>query len=156
MTDKEQQYSNQQPEPGVVAAEKEKAPAGELSLTEVIREQATEEESPESNYFTLRQILGGDLLSTAAVRRQIWVFVLITVFVIVYISNRYSCQQSLIKIDKLNAELKDAKYRALSSSSQLTELSRESHVLEQLRLNNDTLLHVSPNPPYIINVTDNE
>jgi len=42
----------------------------------------------------------------------------------------------------------------LSSSSTLTEKCRESHVLEALKQNRDTLLHISDQPPYIINVPE--
>ena len=43
-----------------------------LSLKEVIQEQAIEDEAPLSSKFSLRKILGGDLLNTGAIRRQIW------------------------------------------------------------------------------------
>ncbi|MBR6456299.1 MAG: hypothetical protein IKS72_05130, partial [Prevotella sp.] len=41
------------------------------SLKEVILEQAIEDEAPLSKTFTLRKILGGDILTTQAVRRQV-------------------------------------------------------------------------------------
>lgn len=44
----------------------------------------------------------------------------------------------------------NAKYKALSSSSTLTERYRESRVLELLRQNKDSLLHIAEQPPYII------
>ena len=125
-----------------------------LSLKEVIREQATEDELPLSSNFTLRKILGGDILSTRAIRRQVPLFLLITFFLIIYVSNRYSCQKYLIEIDRLNKELTDAKYRALSSSSQLTERCRESHVLDLLKNNQDSVLKIASQPPYIINVPE--
>ena len=124
------------------------------SLKEVILEQATEDEAPLSKTFTLRKILGGDILTTQAVRRQVWLLLLITLFVIIYISNRYSCQQDLIMIDKLQKELKDAKYKALSSSSQLTEKTRESKVLEILQNNKDSVLKIPNQPPYVIQIVE--
>ena len=124
------------------------------SLKEVIREQATEDEAPLSKTFTLKKILGGDILTTQAVRRQIWLFLLITFFVIIYISNRYSCQQDLITIDRLQKELKDAKHKALSSSSQLTEKSRESRVLEVLQSNKDSVLKIPTQPPFVIRMEE--
>jgi hypothetical protein len=54
----------------------------------------------------------------------------------------------------LEKELLDAKYKALSSSSTLTEKCRESHVLDALKQNKDSLLHVADQPPYIINVAE--
>lgn len=123
-----------------------------LTLSEVIKEQATEDEAPQSRYFSLRKILGGDILNTTLVRRQVWLFLLIALFVVIYIANRYSCQQDIIEIDKLQKELQDAKYKALSSNSKLTEKSRESNVIELLRQTNDSTLKLPTQPPYIITV----
>jgi hypothetical protein len=67
---------------------------------------------------------------------------------------RYQCQQDMIKIDKLEEKLKDAKFKALSASSTLTAKSRESHVLEILKQNKDSLLHQADQPPYIIEVPE--
>lgn len=125
-----------------------------LSLTEVIREQATEDEAPQSRHFSLRKILGGDILSTSFMRRQIWLILLIAAFVVVYIANRYSCQQDIIEIDHLETQLKDAKYRALSSNSKLTEKSRQSNVLDLLKNNKDSTLKLPTQPPYVITVPD--
>ena len=124
------------------------------TLKDVIREQAIEDEAPMSKNFTLGKILGGDILTTQTMRRQIWLFLLITFFVVLYISNRYSCQQDLIEIDKLQKELQAAKYKALSTSSQLTEKSRESRVLELLQANNDSLLKIPSQPAYIIQIPE--
>ncbi len=133
-----------------------KAEAEEIdkSLSEVIREQATEDEAPQSRTFSLRKILGGDILSTSFMRRQIWLFLLIALFIVVYIANRYSCQQDIIEIDVLQKELKDAKYKALSSNSKLTEESRQSNVLDMLKNNKDSTLKLPTQPPYIITVPD--
>ena len=125
-----------------------------LSLSEVIKEQATEDEAPQSRTFSLRKILGGDILNTTFMRRQVWLFLLIALFVIVYIANRYSCQQDIIEIDKLQTELQDAKYKALSSNSQLTEKSRQSNILQLLQDNKDSVLKLPTQPPYIITVPD--
>lgn len=126
------------------------------SLRTIIRQQAIEDELPLTKNVTLGKILGGEMLNTQFLRQQIWVIVLITLFIIVYISNRYKCQQNLIKIDNLQSELEDAKYRALSSSSDLTQQIRESKVLERLHNDKDSTLHIPTQPPYIINVPNQE
>lgn len=128
----------------------------EESLKEAIAKQAIEDEAPLSSSFTLRKILGGDILTTQVIRRQIWLIVLVVFFIIIYISNRYSIQQDMIEIDQLQEELQNAKYKALSSSSQITERSRESNVLKMLQNNKDSVLHIATQPPYIINVPENE
>ncbi len=104
--------------------------------------------------LTLRKILGGDFLSAELVRHNIWLLVLIVFFTVVYVAIRYQCQQDLIQIDKMETRLKDAKYRALSSSSTLTERCRESQVLKILKQNADSLLKPSDQPPYIIYVPE--
>ena len=127
-------------------------PLEELTLKEVIEETATEDEAPQSRMFSLRKILGGDILSAAIIRRQVWLILLIVFFMIIYVSNRYSCQQDIIEIDKLHQQLTDAKYKALSSESELTELSRESNVLEMLKDNKDSVLKIASQPPYFIEI----
>lgn len=128
----------------------------EESFKEAIVKQAIEDEAPLSSSFTLRKILGGDILTAQVIRRQIWLIVLVVFFIIIYISNRYSIQQDMIEIDQLQEELQNAKYKALSSSSQITERSRESNVLKMLQNNKDSVLHIATQPPYIINVPENE
>ena len=119
-----------------------------------IKESASEEDPKPSSQLNLRTILGGDLLTSEMVRSQIWLFVLIVAFSTVYVAFRYQCQQDMLTIDKMEQQLKDAKFRALSSSSRLTEKCRESHVLEILKQNNDSLLHQADQPPYIIEVPE--
>lgn len=129
---------------------------GAPSLRTIIRQQAIEDELPLTKNVTLGKILGGEMFNTQFLRQQIWVIVLITLFIIVYISNRYKCQQNLIKIDNLQSELEDAKYRALSSSSDLTQQTRESKVLERLHNDKDSTLHIPTQPPYIITIPNQE
>lgn len=121
---------------------------------QLIKEKAKEEDPKLTPTLTLRTILGGDFLTADMVRRQIWLFVLLVAFCIAYVAIRYQCQQDLITIDKLEKELLDAKYKALSSSSTLTEKCRESHVLDALKQNKDSLLHIADKPPYIINIPE--
>ena len=105
--------------------QQEQETAPQPSLQEAIKEQAREDEAAQSTTFTLRKILGGDFLTAEMLRRQIGVILLIVVFVIIYISNRYSCQQ---------------------------KICRESNVLEMLRNNRDSTLKIPTLPPYIIEV----
>lgn len=140
-----------------VSEAEEEGKAKESTLKEtiqMIKESASEEDPKPSGQLNLRTILGGDLLTTEVVRSQIWLFVLIVAFSIVYVAFRYQCQQDMIAIDKLERDLMDAKFKALSSSSTLTEKCRESHVLDILKQNQDSLLHRADQPPYIIEVPE--
>jgi hypothetical protein len=120
---------------------------------ESIKALVSDDEQRQQN-ITLREILGGDILNAQVIRHQIGVIVLIVVITIIYIGNRYSSQKELIEIDKLTKELRDSKYKALSSSSDLTERCRESHVLEILQNNQDSTLHIADQPPFIINIPE--
>lgn len=125
-----------------------------LDRLKEFKKSVSEDDTIPVGTLTLRKILGGDFLSAELVRHNIWTLMLVVLFTVVYVAFRYQCQQDMILIDKKEAELKDAKYKALSSSSMLTERCRESQVLEKLRQNHDSLLHISAQPPYIINVPE--
>ena len=126
----------------------------EETQKEAIAKLAIEEEAPQSSSFTLRKILGGDILTAQFIRHQIKLIMLVVIFVIIYISNRYSVQNDLLELNQLQTQLQDAKYKALSTSSQITEKSRESNVLDMLKSNKDSILHIATQPPYIINVPE--
>ena len=125
----------------------------EPSLQQLLRDNVSEEDAPLTrNNLSLRKILFGDFLVAEIVRRQIWLILLITAFLMVYIAQRYSYQKYMVEIDKLTVTLKDAKFRALSSKSELTEQTRQSKILDMLKANNDSLLHISDTPPFMIKV----
>ena len=150
----EKAQASQEPPKQKTPQQEPQQEAPQASLKEVIAKQAIEEETSGSSSFTLRKILGGDILTAQIIRRQIWLVILIVLFVIIYISNRYNIQNDIIELDKLQKELQDTKYKALSTSSQITEKSRESNVLDMLKNNKDSVLHIATQPPYIINVPE--
>ena len=133
----------------------EKAEAkDESSLAyEQMKEQATEDDDAPLGTLTLRLIVGGDHL-LVLVRHHVWLILLIMLLTTVYVGFRYQCQKDVIEISDLEKVLTDAKYKALASSSNLTELCRQSNVLQVLRENKDSLLKISDQPPYIINVPE--
>lgn len=125
-----------------------------LSALQMLKNSVSEEDNRPTTQLSLKTILGGDILNAELFRRQLWLIVIVVGFIIIYVASRYQCQQDMIKIATMETELKDAKYRALSISSSLTERCRESHVLQLLKENHDSLLQVSDQPPYIINVPE--
>lgn len=145
--------------------EAQKAPMGDAQqkhddgqqlkdIIQKLKNNVSEEDASPTSTLTLRKILGGDILSADMVRRQIWLCLLILLLTVIYVGFRYQCQRDMIAIDKLKVELKDAKYKALTSSSDLTEKCRESHVLDALKANEDSLLHIADRPPFIINIPE--
>lgn len=143
-----------QQEPAQPEAADEPAKRGQQSTFEQIKNSVSEDDDAPIGSLTLRKILGGDILSASMVRSQIWLLLLIVLFITVSVAFRYQCQQDILEIAQLEKRLTDVKYKALSSSSQLTERCRESHVLKMLQQNKDSLLHISTQPPYIVTVPE--
>jgi amino acid permease len=124
-----------------------------MNENEEIKTEQTQEKSSQKDAqaksMSLKSILGGDILANDFFRRQTKLMILIMVFVIFYISNRYSCQQQLIEIDRLEKQLTDIKYDALTRSSELMEKSRQSRIEEYIS-NQESDLQTATNPPYLI------
>lgn len=102
--------------------------------------------------ITWKSVLGGELL-VRFMQRHTKMLVLIVIFIILYIDNRYSSQQELIEIDRLKKELTDIKYDALTISSELTERSRQSRIEEYISSEGMTL-ETATTPPYLIKEAD--
>lgn len=130
--------------------------APEQTFRQALEEQITEEDvaTPRGQKMSILKILGGDFFTAQILRRNILLLVLISLLVVVYISNRYRCEKSMLEIDKLKRELQDSKYKALSTSSRLTEQSRQSNVLDMLKNNKDSVLHIADRPPFIVKVEE--
>jgi hypothetical protein len=86
------------------------------------------------------------------VRHHVALIMFVVFFFVFYVGVRYQCEQDVLEIDQLEKDLVDAKYKAMASSSNLTELCRQSNVLKALRENQDTLLQLSDQPPYVIEI----
>ena len=123
------------------------------SVFQRMKQEASESDEKPSGALRLRDILGGDHLITL-VRNQIGIIVLIVIIATVYVAVRYQCQQDIIAINQLESEVTDAKYKAMSSSSNLTEISRLSNVIKVLRAHGDSLLQTSILPPFNIFVPE--
>ena len=100
---------------------------------EKLKQFTEEDESKNSSSSSLRSILGGDFLTAKMVRGQLGLIILIAIFFIFYINNRYKNQAELIEIDNLKKELDDARFRALTRSSELTSRSRQSYIEDYLQ-----------------------
>lgn len=109
----------------------------------------TEKNKEKKTRASWKNIIGGDILATDFFRRQTKLVVLIMVLILFYIHNRYVCQRQMIEIDKLKKELVDIKYDALTRSSELMELSRQSRIEEYI-MTRESKLQTATNPPYLI------
>lgn len=129
--------------PPVQADEASVSPLDNFTATDAV------EEKPN---VSIREILGGDILTAEWMRRQMGVILLCAVFAIIYITNRYMSQQEVIEIEKLKVDLNEVRYRALTRSSELTVRTRQSQVEEILSSTADSVLAAPKEPPFIINL----
>ncbi len=104
-----------------------------------------------SHKVSLASILGGDILAGPWFRKQIPYIIMVLAMGIIYISNRYTCQQKMIEQKNLNDTLLDCRYKALTRSAQLKERMRRSYIEESLE---DTTLQTANTPSYNLKVED--
>ena len=80
-----------------------------------------------------------------------WSFlVIVTVCMLLFVTNRYQAQQEIIEESRLRQELNDWKYVWLTQFSELTRSSRQSYIEESLRQKGDSTLKPSKEAPFII------
>lgn len=108
-----------------------------------------EEEGAYKEKVTLTSILGGDMLGGKWFRKYFWYMVMVAAMLIVYVSNRYYCQQEMLETKTLSDTLLDRRYKALTRSSQLKEKTRRSCIEESLT---DTTLQTANTPSFNLKV----
>ncbi len=110
------------------------------------------DEEGESN-FSVRGFVGGDILASPSFRRQLWYVLMLSAMALLYIGNRYSYQQELIRRQELSKELADRKFKVLTITSELTEYSMRSNIEENLI---DSTLQTSTKSSYYLPVASSE
>lgn len=94
-------------------------------------------------------VFGGSVLTGDLFLRNIRFIALVVVIIFFFISHRYTVLRQMSEIEKLQRELKDAKYESLTISSDLTEASRQSEI--EKKVEKEGLgLNVSKEPVYRI------
>lgn len=83
--------------------------------------------------------------------RQIPLLLLIFGGFLLMVTNRYQAQQEIIEKEQLQRDVEDWRYRALTRSSELTTLTRQSQIEERLKQLGDSTLTTSKEPPFTIN-----
>lgn len=108
------------------------------------------------NKMSLYTLLFGDFLTADTLRHNAGFIVLVVVCMLLYIGNGYSTQQELIEVNSLKEQVEDARYNALTRSSELLEKSRQSHIEEYLYSKGDSSLQTATTSPYVLIVDTTE
>jgi hypothetical protein len=83
--------------------------------------------------------LNGDRLRSKRFREQYPLLVLILCLLFIYILTGYQSVKQQHRLTDRKKEMMDAKFRYMTISAQLTNATRQSQVIEALRLNGSTL-----------------
>jgi len=97
----------------------------------------------------LNELLDGTFMTKDVMRRNALLLLLMVGLIIVYISNHYAVIMRLSEIDSLQKELTEAKYEALTRTSDLMRESRQSFVQDMI-IQKGMELENSTIPPYTI------
>lgn len=101
--------------------------------------------------ITWRSVLGGDVLAGGFFRRYVFFILLTVVLLVVYVSNRYACQQEFIEQTHLLDTLQDRRWKLLTITSEIKEKTRRSFVEDHL---GDSTLGTSTQPLYQLEVEE--
>lgn len=116
---------------------------------------STEEqpEKPRRRSFRLEeyaaQVLSGNILTRAEVRRQYPYIFFMAFLMLLYIANGYHIQKLHRRHDKLTAQIKELRSRSLTLSSIRMTATRQSEILKELQ-ERGIPLHESLVPPQVI------
>lgn len=135
-----------------VAKEKKRAEEDKRAR-KALKDLTRDEDGQVRNNVSLRSILGGDILAGGWFRRQFWYIVMLVIMAIIYVSNRYYCQQEMITAAHLADTLADRRYKALTISSQIKEMTRRSVIEKQLP---DTTLKTPTDPILVLKVSESD
>ena len=106
-------------------------------------------EQEDSGSFTLKELMQRTISSVASLRKN-WTYWIFVVFIcIAYISHNYRVEELLKEQYTLSRELKNLKYEAITTSSELMKKSRQSEVVRKINENN-LGLEVLTTPPKTI------
>jgi cell division protein FtsL len=94
-------------------------------------------------------VFGGSVLTEDFLLKNMRFIAIVLVIIFVFIGHRYTVLQKMSEIEKLQRELKDAKYEALTISADLTKASRLTEI-ERLIEKEGLELKISNEPVYRI------
>lgn len=107
----------------------------------------TDLDEDESVPLNFRNIIGGDILVSSLVRRQLFYLLFLCILSIIYVTNRYAYQQDIIERRRLTHCLEDRRLRAIVATSNLTEYTRRSNIEQHLT---DTTIQSTSAPFYYL------
>ena len=79
--------------------------------------------------FSMRDLVNGNVLTRKAVVRQSRFILLLVLVAFISIANRNHAEKTVIRLNRLQGDVKEMRARAISISSELVRISRQSEVM---------------------------
>lgn len=108
-----------------------------------MKEHRNPKKRPSSSIW--REVMSGRYLAGQWLRHNILYAIMLVGLTLLYVSNRYKCQQALIEGKHLSDTLLDRRYKALTAQSQLLEITLRSNVENKLA---DSTIHTPVEPVF--------
>ena len=114
---------------------------------------STKQEIKESSKFSLKDLLGGNVLSREVVTRQIPFLLFITIAILLYIFNQYRGENVMSRIMSLENRVREMRTESVSTAFDLQELSKQSEVTRMVT-DQGLPLKEAKTPPYKIEMDE--
>ncbi|MBI9063450.1 MAG: hypothetical protein JEZ14_15820 [Marinilabiliaceae bacterium] len=92
------------------------------------------EDFGEFKNISLRDLINGQILTRSLVAKQMPFIVFISFFGFLYIGNHYRTEELMREVATLNKDLKELRYEAITTSSELMYMSKQSEVLKKIKV----------------------
>lgn len=99
----------------------------------------------------IQALLNGDLLRSKKIRRFYPLLGLIVCLIFIYILTGYHSAKQQHRLSDTKKEMLDAKYRYMTISAQLTDVTRQSQIATVLQANGSSLKENTTPPTKILN-----
>lgn len=109
----------------------------------------TRQEIKESSKFSVKELLGGNVLSKEVVTRQIPFLLYVTTAILLYIFNQYRGENIMREIMSLEKRVRELRAESVSTAFDLQEMSKQSEVTRML-FEQGLPLQEAKTPPYKI------
>jgi hypothetical protein len=113
----------------------------------------TNQEIREASKVSLKDLLGGKVLSKDTVLRQIPFILFVTGLILFYITNQYKGEKIMSQIMALEKEVKELRSEYSSTAFDRQQMSTQSEIIEMVNAKGLPLLEASK-PPYIIRLQE--
>jgi len=107
-------------------------------------------EPKKSKIGSYKEVLDGSLLTRGAVVRQFPYVIFIVLLAVIYIGNRYHAEKILRETIEIQSEVKELRYEAITSASELMYISKQSEVAKMLEKKGLGLVETVEPPKKII------